>query len=274
MRSETWKKYYDAYKYPMSKTGWFKKFHKIKTKYQDRWRDKIFMRDGDQCVICGRTKELQLCHITSVFEFIRTYAIQHNKILPGKDLETIMKQSYRYDNLITMCARCHLADHQRTYTHRWIKDKINETKCLFKEKRKWKTAKYLLEHEKEDIKFTIQEIWPKKLKIITRPNERAVLLFSTKPKYMVFHTLAGWTEEEMKKTAPQFLPFFTINEQNKTISWEFSEHKLRTFMSRNVKRGIKRKIPKSRIRAELSVLSQKLEDDLNQILIYGLKKEV
>ncbi|MAE42575.1 hypothetical protein CMO93_02285 [Candidatus Woesearchaeota archaeon] len=73
----------------------------IKREYQDKWRPKIFKRDGHKCMNCQEEYHLQLCHITTANAFKR---------LNGY-LEVSIPASFRDDNLITLCFVCHKVQH-------------------------------------------------------------------------------------------------------------------------------------------------------------------
>lgn len=62
-----------------------------RTALQQGWRPKILARDGGACRACGSSKSLELAHITPVQRFMRP------------------RDSFRDDNLVTLCAKCHVA---------------------------------------------------------------------------------------------------------------------------------------------------------------------
>ena len=83
-----------------------RKYREIKGKYMDLWRDKIFQRDNQKCIICGLNDpaKLNLAHITSTLSFVRVFS-------EAFGLETAIKLSFRNDNLITLCSTCHKLQH-------------------------------------------------------------------------------------------------------------------------------------------------------------------
>jgi len=72
-------------------------YQTIRKKLQDSWRENIFSRDKHCCRVCGSNDHLQLCHITSLTTLM----------FNGMPIE----DSYRDDNLITMCFICHKIQH-------------------------------------------------------------------------------------------------------------------------------------------------------------------
>ncbi len=68
---------------------------KLRSQLSPKWRRQIFKRDGYKCRICGFHKNLELAHITSLKEFLKA------------KLE--IANSYREDNLVTLCHWCHIA---------------------------------------------------------------------------------------------------------------------------------------------------------------------
>lgn len=79
-----------------------------KDRLQSEWRSKIFERDGYRCVNCGSKEKLQLAHITPVNSFVRHYE-------PFRDtLYDTMSEAYSFDNMVTLCERCHMCQHGRS----------------------------------------------------------------------------------------------------------------------------------------------------------------
>ncbi len=67
------------------------------------WRTKILARTGTRCAHCGRdteSRQIVLAHITPVLEFKECYPTR----------EEAVRASYRYDNLVMLCRRCHALD--------------------------------------------------------------------------------------------------------------------------------------------------------------------
>lgn len=84
----------------MSKTN-DKNFHKkyLKTKQFDAVRNYVFQRDGNKCMVCGRTENL-VCHH-------RCY--QH---LGESNLAEIA-------DCVTLCKTCHYAHHKHQANYNW-----------------------------------------------------------------------------------------------------------------------------------------------------------
>ena len=113
----------------------------IKKENQDLWREKIFNRDKRSCRVCNSNSSLQLCHITSV----TTLRWQ------GYSIE----ESYREDNLVTMCYVCHKIQHNHQkglLITQFAKDRAKKIKELLdriKAERGW-TAAWQLRYLKEN----------------------------------------------------------------------------------------------------------------------------
>ena len=81
-----------------------------------RWRRKILKRDRRRCCICEKEDRLELAHITSVDTFLEsahkisgrplTFAANYLEY-PLRCLKKALRQSYRDDNLVMLCQRCH-----------------------------------------------------------------------------------------------------------------------------------------------------------------------
>ncbi len=71
------------------------RYRQMKEPLQDKYRKRIFDRDGQQCRYCGSDEWLELCHITDAKIFANVLGMDR------------FEESYRDDNLITMCNHCH-----------------------------------------------------------------------------------------------------------------------------------------------------------------------
>jgi len=71
-------------------------------RYYYRFRKRVLLRDDNTCVLCGETKQLMIHHIK-----------------PRKDFPELY---YDYDNVITVCKRCHESIHGCVFDH--MKPKI------------------------------------------------------------------------------------------------------------------------------------------------------
>ena len=81
-----------------------KAYREHKARLQTDWRRRIFERDGHRCRACNREgadDTLHLAHVTPALRFVR-YA----QSLDGMD------NSYREDNLVTLCEGCHKLQHR------------------------------------------------------------------------------------------------------------------------------------------------------------------
>ena len=67
----------------------------------DKWRPRVFLRDGRRCRACRSTQDvLQLAHINSAL-----MSVKEAGSLDG------LADSMRMDNLVTLCRGCHEAQH-------------------------------------------------------------------------------------------------------------------------------------------------------------------
>ena len=81
-----------------------KAYRERKARLQAEWRERIFKRDENRCRACGRVgspETLHLAHITSALAFVRYTGVVD-----------AMDQSYRDDNLVTLCSACHKFQHR------------------------------------------------------------------------------------------------------------------------------------------------------------------
>lgn len=69
----------------------------IKNELQKEWREKILKRDGYKCRACQSDYHPQLCHITGTTTLL----------MGGHSI----KESFREDNLVTLCFVCHKVQH-------------------------------------------------------------------------------------------------------------------------------------------------------------------
>jgi len=76
------------------------KYHKLKTKLANKVRKKILKRDNYRCQACGFPLDLEVAHITDATLFVKYYG-----------LEDGLKESFREDNLVTLCKSCHRSYH-------------------------------------------------------------------------------------------------------------------------------------------------------------------
>ena len=114
---------------------------------QDEFRNDVFSRCLNRCVICMATEHLHLAHITSVIAFVKAL---------GEDVG--MRASYRDDNLICLCSSCHMSYHKKPTIfikgHRPARDteRCRKVVILFNEIKKlrgWSNVQELLKIEPE-----------------------------------------------------------------------------------------------------------------------------
>jgi hypothetical protein len=75
-------------------------YQKYRAPLQAKWRPFILERDRNKCRVCGSKEELEMAHITDAVAFVR--AAGHHRAVTF---------SYRWDNLMTLCAGCHASSH-------------------------------------------------------------------------------------------------------------------------------------------------------------------
>lgn len=79
-------------------------YQRYRAPLQARWRPVVLERDRHRCRNCGARDgdaQLHVAHITDAKAFVRA-AADHRAVT----------FSYRWDNLYTLCARCHGASHR------------------------------------------------------------------------------------------------------------------------------------------------------------------
>ena len=67
---------------------------------QQRWRPHILERDRNRCRVCESKQALEMAHLTDCVAFVR--------VTRRKESVTF---SFRWDNLVTLCADCHALSH-------------------------------------------------------------------------------------------------------------------------------------------------------------------
>ena len=72
----------------------------------NRWRKRFLESFGSQCRACGEGDGLELAHITPVEDFFYRYRKGRRLRYPGAKYLGV-EYSYRGDNLVILCARCH-----------------------------------------------------------------------------------------------------------------------------------------------------------------------
>ncbi len=89
---------------------------------QQRWRPHVLVRDKGKCRACGTTEKksgepLHMAHITDAVAFV--------KAAGTKEAVTF---SYRWDNLVMLCAMCHRASHR----YKWNDDELERRTVVAK----------------------------------------------------------------------------------------------------------------------------------------------
>ncbi len=72
----------------------------------NRWRKSFLVQSKGQCSTCGTTSDLELAHITPVEDFFYNYHKGRRLRYPTLKFRGVEK-SYRNDNLMVLCKRCH-----------------------------------------------------------------------------------------------------------------------------------------------------------------------
>lgn len=75
-------------------------YQRYRAPLQAKWRPLILARDRNRCKACRSPEEPEAAHITDAVAFVR--AAGHHRAVTF---------SYRWDNLVTLCAACHKASH-------------------------------------------------------------------------------------------------------------------------------------------------------------------
>ncbi len=91
----------------------------------NKWRKSFMDRVEGKCEICGSDSGLELAHVTGVEEFFYTYHRGRRLRFPGMKYLGVEK-SYRDDNLLMLCSRCHDAQ-----TMNWSPVSAMEQPCLY-----------------------------------------------------------------------------------------------------------------------------------------------
>jgi len=103
------------------------RYYKLKSKLAKKVRRKILERDNWRCQVCKSPFNLEVAHITDATLFVKYYG-----------LEDGLKESFREDNLITLCKSCHRAYHmvqKGLYVGNKISSRAEKVYHLFAKKR-------------------------------------------------------------------------------------------------------------------------------------------
>ena len=75
-------------------------YQEYRQRMQQRWRPHILERDRNKCRHCGSREDLEMAHITDCSAFSRAVGRKEGVTF-----------SFRWDNLVTLCAICHHVSH-------------------------------------------------------------------------------------------------------------------------------------------------------------------
>lgn len=77
-------------------------FQEYRSRLQQRWRPHILARDRGRCRVCASREDLEMAHLTDCIAFVRATGRKEGVTF-----------SFRWDNLVTLCAVCHGLSHAR-----------------------------------------------------------------------------------------------------------------------------------------------------------------
>ena len=75
-------------------------YQDYRQRLQQRWRPHILQRDRNRCRVCGTKEDLEMAHLTDCVAFVRATGRKEGVTF-----------SFRWDNLVTLCAVCHGLSH-------------------------------------------------------------------------------------------------------------------------------------------------------------------
>lgn len=75
-------------------------YQEYRSRMQQRWRPHILARDRNRCRVCGCREDLEMAHLTDCVAFVRATGRKEGVTF-----------SFRWDNLVTLCAVCHGLSH-------------------------------------------------------------------------------------------------------------------------------------------------------------------
>jgi hypothetical protein len=105
-------------------------YQRYRAPLQAKWRPFILERDRHRCRVCGAKEELEMAHITDAVAFVR--AAGHHRAVTF---------SYRWDNLMMLCAECHGASHAFRVTEAIAgrREKVATMQAQLRRLRGWST---------------------------------------------------------------------------------------------------------------------------------------
>ena len=75
-------------------------YQDYRQRLQQRWRPHILLRDRNRCRVCSNKEDLEMAHLTDCVAFVRATGRKEGVTF-----------SFRWDNLVTLCAVCHGLSH-------------------------------------------------------------------------------------------------------------------------------------------------------------------
>ena len=75
-------------------------YQEYRQRMQQRWRPHILARDRNRCRVCSSREDLEMAHLTDCVAFVRATGRKEGVTF-----------SFRWDNLVTLCAVCHGLSH-------------------------------------------------------------------------------------------------------------------------------------------------------------------
>lgn len=84
-------------------------YQEYRSRMQQRWRPHILARDKERCRVCESKEDPEMAHITDCVAFSRAVGRKEGVTF-----------SFRWDNLVTLCAVCHEVSH----AHRLAPDEV------------------------------------------------------------------------------------------------------------------------------------------------------
>src|SRR5688572_10155784 len=86
-------------------------YQEYRSRLQARWRPHILARGRSRCRACGSREDLEMAHLTDCVAFARAVGRKEGVTF-----------SFRWDNLVTLCAECHGLSH----AHRVHRDELEK----------------------------------------------------------------------------------------------------------------------------------------------------
>ncbi len=94
-------------------------YQEYRQRMQQRWRPDILKRDRKRCRCCGAKEDLEMAHVTDCVAFSRAVGRKEGVTF-----------SFRWDNLVMLCALCHGASHAQSPTAEELERRLRVNKFL------------------------------------------------------------------------------------------------------------------------------------------------